>query len=124
MNSLFQCFAVGIAGFFGAVARMLIGRLCAPLGTFPIGTMIINVGGSFVLGWFLAFAASRSGISETTRLAIAVGFLGTFTTFSTWMYESSQQLSQGQHLGAAINVIGSVVLGLAAISAGAWLGHH
>lgn len=121
MNSLLQCLAVGIAGFFGAVARLLIGKLFAPLAVFPLGTLAINVSGSFVLGWFMTYTGTRAGISETIRLAVTVGFLGAFTTFSTWMYESNQQMTQGYTIAAGVNLVGSIVLGLLAIRTGVWV---
>lgn len=123
MNSLTQCLVVGVAGFFGAVARLLVGKLCGQLAAtaFPLGTLIINITGSFALGWFVTFASTRAGISENLRLAIAVGFLGAFTTFSTWMYESSRQVSDGATLQAGVNLIGSVVLGYLAIQLGIWM---
>ena len=84
-------------------------------------TLVINLSGSFILGWFLTYAGTRAGISETLRLAVAVGFLGAYTTFSTWMYESNQQFARGEGIAAAVNLLGSVVLGLIAIRLGIWM---
>src|SRR5947208_236302 len=86
-----QYMAVGLAGFVGAIARLALATLFGRLGLrFPIGTLFINVTGSFILGWFLTYATSRQNISDTMRLAIATGFVGAYTTFSTFMYESSR----------------------------------
>ncbi|HEY1629420.1 MAG TPA: fluoride efflux transporter CrcB [Tepidisphaeraceae bacterium] len=124
METFKQYLAVGVAGFLGAIARLIVGRVCgrAFATNFPVGTMVINLSGSLFLGWFLAFAGSRTNINETLRIAIAVGFVGAYTTFSTYMYESAKLLETGAILMAMANVIGSVVLGLVAVFAGIWLG--
>jgi CrcB protein len=117
-----QCFAVGFAGFFGAIARLLIGMACGRVfSQFPVGTLIINLSGSFILGWFSMFARQRVGFSETIRVAIATGFVGAYTTFSTFMYESDALMRQGAWLKAYTNLIGSVVLGLLAVRLGAYM---
>lgn len=121
MKMLVQGLAVGGAGFVGAVARWLIamgvGRIQGNV-NFPFGTLLINVTGSFFLGWFLTMASSRLSISETTRVAIATGFVGAYTTFSTYMYESNKLLERGAHYQAWGNLIGSVVLGMIAVYLG------
>jgi CrcB protein len=124
MDTMLQYLAVGVAGFFGAIARLAVGRVCgrAFATNFPIGTMVINISGSLFLGWFLTFVGGRVGISETLRLAIAVGFVGAYTTFSTYMYDSTQLLRGGAILMAMANLIGSLVLGLIAVYLGIWLG--
>ena len=124
MNNLVQFLAVGIAGFCGAISRYALAKLCGQLfGTaFPVGTFIINVTGSLGLGWLMTYAPLRAGFSDTVRLAIGVGFLGAFTTFSTWMYESNKQLADGAGIQATVNILGSVVVGLVAIRLGIWMG--
>ena len=121
MEVLRHCVAVGIAGSLGALARFGVGHLCARLfpTPFPVGTLIINVTGSFALGWFVVVASQRAGISETTRLAVAVGFLGAYTTFSTLMYDTAALAERGQAFWSATNLILSLVLGLAAVRFGA-----
>ena len=123
MKPLVEYFAVGAAGFFGAVLRLFIGQVCGRLfgTTFPVGTLFINVVGSFLLGWFLTFAGDRLVVSETMRLAVAVGFLGAFTTYSTFMYESNTLWEHGALLKAIANVVGSLVFGLAALRLGMYL---
>jgi CrcB protein len=117
-----QCLAVGFAGFFGAIARLLIGMVCGrAFSQFPVGTLVINLSGSFILGWFSAFVGQRVGFSETLRMAIAVGFVGAYTTFSTFMYESDALMRQGAWLKASTNLIGSIVLGLLAVRLGAYM---
>lgn len=115
---------IGIGGFFGAVARYGLGwYITERLGpTFPLGTFAANITGSLFLG-FLATAGIDSGlgsglISPTLHTAVTVGFLGAFTTFSTWSLETLRLLQAGQLGMAGLNVVGSVVAGLA----GAWFG--
>lgn len=98
------------------------------LGTaFPWGTMIINVVGSLFLGWFLTVLLERlpNGIGglhgDDLRLLVAVGFTGSFTTFSTFEYESHALFRDGQNASALAYVIGSVVLGLIAVRCGVLL---
>ena len=113
---LIQMLAVGGAGFVGAVARLLIGWGCGrAFPGFPVGTMLINLTGSAFLGWFYAYAGGRIGFPETLRLAIAVGFVGSYTTFSTFMYESDALMRQGAWLKASTNIAGSLFLGLLAV---------
>jgi CrcB protein len=116
--------AIGGAGFLGAVARYVVATSSARLFGigFPWGTMIINVTGSFVLGWFYAAAGSRMITSETVRLAVATGFLGAYTTFSTYMFESDGLMRDGAEIKALFNLLGSVILGLLAVRLGWILG--
>src|SRR5436305_1038481 len=106
MKVLMDYAAVAGAGAAGAMARLAVGNLCGRLfgPAFPVGTMVINVSGSLFLGWFYAVAGSRLMISESMRLAIAVGFVGAFTTFSTFMYESNALLKDGAMLKAGGNL--------------------
>src|SRR3954452_7861441 len=124
MDVLKHCLVIGLAGSLGALARFGVGHLCRRLfdTAFPIGTLIINVSGSFILGWFVAFAGARSNVTEATLLAVAVGFLGAYTTFSTWMYDTSTMAEGGRTLGAVVNVVLSVLLGVAAVRLGAACG--
>src|SRR5881227_2383593 len=106
---------VGLGGFVGANARYLLGGwLQQKAGPgFPYGTLAINVAGSFVLGLFVT-VAMRLLWSEEWRLLVAIGFLGAFTTFSTFSYETLQLIAEGRRYGAAAaNVAGSLILALA-----------
>jgi CrcB protein len=105
--------AVGIGGFVGAVARYLVGGWAAArLGTlFPYGTFIINVTGCFILG-FLMGGLERDAIPAALRLPIGVGFVGAYTTFSTYSYETLHLVETGSTVAAAWNVVGSNVVGL------------
>lgn len=123
MSTLAQYLAVAGAGAAGAVARLLVGVLCGRLfgTTFPVGTLIINISGSLFLGWFIEWARGRAGVNPTFRLAVGVGFVGAYTTFSTFMHESDSLLRDGSDIKAIVNLFGSLVLGLLAVRAGFWL---
>jgi CrcB protein len=84
--------------------------------------LIINVSGSFVIGLFLALIGGRFMIPPVVRLFFAVGFLGGYTTFSTYAFESLALIQTRAFLGAALNLVGSVVLGLIAVVLGTALG--
>ncbi len=110
---------VGTAGFAGAVARFGVATLFARLGVaFPVGTLVINVAGSMALGALFGWGESRGVIPEHLRLAIGVGFLGAFTTFSTFSVESDALLRDGLTTRAIVYVLLSVTLGLLAARAG------
>jgi fluoride exporter len=114
---------VGLASALGGMLRFGIARIFT-WSAFPIGTMLINLSGSLFLGWFLTYVSNRIGVSETLKLAIAVGFVGAYTTFSTYMYESDRMLQEGAGLRAMLYLIGSLVLGLLAVRMGVILGRH
>jgi len=124
MKLLIQYLAVAGAGSLGAVARLFVGSICGRFfgDKFPIGTFIINITGSLFLGWFIAFAKHRTNISDTVFLAIAVGFVGAYTTFSTFMAESNSLLSIGENTKAIAYLIASLVIGLLAVRFGLYLG--
>lgn len=113
--------AIGMAGFVGAIARVLFGRLFDRINIrFPIGTLCINVIGCFLLGWFLTYADSRD-LPGGLRLVVAAGFIGTFTTFSTFIYESNHLVDEHAALKAGLYLVGSLVLGLLAVRVGSIL---
>jgi fluoride exporter len=124
-----QSLAIGAAGFFGALSRVLVGTIVGRFvdTTFPLGTLIVNVSGCFILGAFYAFAAGggdRAALSETTRLAIGVGFVGAYTTFSTLMYDSNALWTRGETVKAAANVVLSLILGIVAVRFGIAVGRR
>ena len=123
MKIFMQCLAIGAGGFVGALARFFVYTFCARLfnTTFPIGTFVINITGSLFLGWFLAVAGGRMIVSDTTRLAVATGFVGAYTTFSTFMYESNGLLEDGSGIKAIVNLVGSLLVGLIAVRIGIWI---
>lgn len=110
---------IAVAGAFGAVARYafgehVVGRLASG---FPLGTLLINVAGSFLLG-LMTGTAGMAGWPAGRRLAVTVGFLGAFTTFSTFSVDTVQLWSDGRTGLAVTNVVVSVAAGLC----GAWAG--
>ena len=114
MKVLVQYAAVAAGGSLGAMARFAVARVSGRLfgSSFPTGTFIINITGSLLLGWFIAMARQRTNISETMTLAVAVGFVGAYTTFSTYMLESNALLEDGAAIKAMGNLIGSIIVGL------------
>jgi len=124
VKTLINYLAIGGGGCLGAMLRYFLSTLCARLfGTaFPVGTFVINIGGSFLLGWFLVVVQRRIPASDPLHLAIAIGFLGAFTTFSTLMYESSALLGDGSGMKAMFNLMGSLLIGLMAVRLGMVLG--
>jgi fluoride exporter len=115
---------IAIGGAAGAVSRYAVDLLVTDrLGSFfPFGTMLINLSGSFALGLLFALAMERGVLSPDIRPPLIIGFLGAYTTFSTWMLQSWGLIEQGAWISAGINVVGSVVLGLLAVVAGLALG--
>ena len=106
---------IAIAGAAGAVARYGVGSAIGAR-TFPWGTLSINVAGSFLLGLLLEVGPGR--MSDDLRVALGVGFLGAFTTFSTFGYETVALLRDGRPAPAVAYVLVSVVGGVAAAAAG------
>lgn len=108
---------VFFGGGLGAVCRYFVTTaLAGKFGNFPAGTFAANILGSFVMGLVLGILIGRS--SEHFRLFAAVGFLGGFTTFSSFSAETLNLIQSGQIFSASINVFGSVVAGIFAVAAG------
>jgi CrcB protein len=120
-------FLVALGGGIGSAARYLVGGwFAARFGpAFPYGTFVINVSGSFIIGLFLAYAQDRATLSPNWRLFFAVGFVGGYTTFSTFEYEFVRLLQDGEVLLGAVYLVGSVVTGavgaIAGIVLGSWI---
>ncbi|NUQ82479.1 MAG: fluoride efflux transporter CrcB [Bacteroidetes bacterium] len=112
-----------IGGGLGAVSRYLAGswvnRLMGP--EFPWGTLLVNVAGSFIIGFFLTWMEHRLPVFPYWRPLIAIGFLGGFTTFSSFSWETVVLLRNGDYLLAALNTGGSVLLCLTGVILGIWL---
>lgn len=103
-------------GFLGAAARYVLGRYIGRIwkGSFPMGTFAINIAGSFLLG-LLAFCPALAGwLGKDATLGVGVGFLGSFTTFSTLEYETLQLLEKRKMAVAAAYVMASFGIGFAA----------
>jgi len=104
--------AIAVGGGCGSVARFLVAREMERwLGNFlPYGTLIVNVLGSLALGWLATVFLARPEINIALRLGIAVGFLGAFTTFSAFSFESVQLMLNGAVWRAVLNVTVNTVV--------------
>ena len=115
---------IGLGGFAGAIARYLVDGAVTDRtgGAFPWGTLVINITGSFVLGLLAALTIERAILPADIRGPVMIGFLGAYTTFSTWMLESWRLIESGSYGLALANLGGSVALGLLAVFAGLVVG--
>jgi len=115
---------IGLGGFAGAIARYLIDtEITARAGhAFPFGTLVVNLTGSFLLGLLVALTADRGILPADIRGPVLIGFLGAYTTFSTYMLESWRLVETGAIGLAAVNLIGSVALGMGAVVLGLVVG--
>ncbi len=113
-------FIIGIGGFLGAISRygvaLWIGQRWGR--SFPLGTFAINVSGSFLIGLLMSLFTERFMVNPQWRLMLVVGFLGAYTTFSTFEYETGTLMKDGEWLIAGLNVILSVFVGFAALKLG------
>ena len=113
-------FIIGLGGFFGAVARYAValwvgqnwGRI------FPLGTFIVNVSGSFCISLFMSLFTEKFMVNPQIRLFLVIGFLGAYTTFSTFEYETGNLIKDGEWFIALANVILSVIAGFVALKLG------
>lgn len=114
---------VAIGGAAGAVARyaVTLGVALFWKKEFPLATLLINVSGSFILGLFATFAAEKSMIDPAWRLLIATGFVGAYTTFSTFEYETQRLAESGALTWGIINILTSVLAGFLAVQLGVML---
>lgn len=123
VSSLVLIVFVGVAGSLGALTRYLLGRYIAErlISQFPLGTMIINVTGAFLIGLLFTLTA-RNFLSVTLQTILATGFLGGYTTFSTMSWEGVQLTRGGSTPLSFLYLGGSVMLGLLAAVLGMALG--
>jgi len=115
---------LALAGAVGALCRYGLSGLVQKSisSTFPWGTLAVNVIGCFIFGFIWTLSAERLIINSEMRLFILTGFLGAFTTFSSFIFETDQIVGNGQWLLAGANVFGSLAAGLLAYMFGALLG--
>jgi CrcB protein len=114
---------IALGAVAGAIARYALSGYIARVfsSAFPYGTLIINVSGSLVLGFFLVLAGERMLLDPRWRMLVAIGFCGSYTTFSSYAFESFAQMESGQWMMMAINITANNALCLGAIILGAAL---
>jgi CrcB protein len=114
---------IALGSALGGVLRYLLGGVIqrAAAGTFPVGTLVINVTGSFLLGVLYRYAADSAAITPEVRAMLTIGFCGGYTTFSTFSYETVRLLEDGEIARAATYIglslalsVGAAFLGIAA----------
>jgi CrcB protein len=113
-------FYIAVGGAFGSIARYWVGSTVASrLGTkFPYGTFVINLTACVMIGFSLTFLAKRTGLNPAWRFLVPIGFIGAYSTFSTYEWETLSTLRSGAFLEASLYAFGSLFLGLVAT----WLG--
>jgi CrcB protein len=119
-STLLKYVVVGIGGCLGSILRFWLGNYVgSKMGTrFPYGTFVINITGSFLIGLVFAFLTERSEWSPYWRYLIPIGFIGGYTTFSSFEFETLRTIQEGQVGIGLLYVTSSVVLGLAAVWGG------
>lgn len=111
---------IALGGVAGANARYLVSTWAANrvVADFPYGTLLINASGSLLLGFFLTIVAGQGGLESDARFLVATGFLGAYTTFSTFAYETIALARRGAIRKSLINALGSAAAGIGGASAG------
>lgn len=111
---------VGIGGCIGSIARFWVGSyIGARMGTrFPYGTFVVNISGSFLIGFSVTLLTAKANLSPNWRYFIPVGLIGGYTTFSTFEFETLRSVQDGLFVNASLNVVLSVLLGFIAV----WVG--
>ena len=114
---------IALGGALGSIARYWMGaNISGRLGTkFPYGTFVINMTACLIIGFSLTFLGKRAGLNPAWRFLVPVGFVGAYSTFSTYEWETFSSLRSGAFLAAAIYAAGSLILGLVAVWAGTLL---
>lgn len=122
MRTEIQLLLIGIGGAIGAISRFGIAEVSKKVfaGAFPVGTLIANLAGCFVIGVLLGSGQAEK--SDPLRLGVGVGFLGALTTFSTFSAETMQQINENNWGVAAANVGANLILGLLLVALGIFAG--
>lgn len=123
---MLQLIAIALGGAVGSVARFLAANMVATqIGTrFPYGTLMVNLVGSFLIGLMYILIVEKFEMSAEIRGLVMVGFLGAFTTFSTFSLEILDLLKSGALIGAALYLLVSVIVGVANVWLGMQLGKN
>jgi CrcB protein len=111
---------IAFGGALGSIARYWVGSTIASrMGTkFPYGTFVINITACVIIGFSLTFLARRAELNPAWRFLVPVGFIGAYSTFSTYEWETLSTIRTGAFLLAALYAVSSLILGLAAV----WVG--
>ena len=114
---------IAVGGALGSIARYWVGSTIAGrMGTrFPYGTFVINITACVVIGFSLTYLGKRAGLNSAWRFLIPVGFIGAYSTFSTYEWETLSTLRAGAFALGALYAVGSLIGGLAATWCGALL---
>jgi CrcB protein len=123
-SNLLKYLMVGVGGCLGSLLRFWLGSyIGGKMGTrFPYGTFIVNISGSFLIGLVFAFLTARSQWSPYWRYLIAIGFIGGYTTFSSFEFETLRAIQDGQFTIGLLNIVLSVVVGFVMVWLGAIVG--
>lgn len=116
-------FYIAVGGALGAIARYWVGSAIASrLGAkFPYGTFVINISACIIIGFSLTYLGKRAELNPAWRYLIPTGFVGAYSTFSTYEWETLSSLRDGAFSLAALYAIGSLIVGLVAVCGGAVL---
>jgi fluoride exporter len=112
---------IAAGGLLGTLSRYVLQgwiQTRSGVGAFPLGTLAINLAGSFVLGFVIRFATGSTVVSPEMRAGLSIGFCGAFTTMSTFSYETVRLLGDGEYWPAALYMAGTIVGCLGAVIAG------
>jgi CrcB protein len=113
-------FLIAVGGALGSMARYWVGSMVANrMGTkFPYGTFVINITACVIIGFSLTLLARRADINPAWRFLVPVGFIGAYSTFSTYEWETLSTLRSGAFFLASLYAVSSLILGLAAVWGG------
>lgn len=119
-------FYIGLGGALGAVARYLSSSwIFRAAGDYlPFGTLGVNIIGSFILGFIYVLSLNTTALSSDMRVFLTIGFLGSYTTFSTFSLETVNLIREGLWLNCSIYILGSVVICVMAVFAGMLLANY
>jgi CrcB protein len=114
---------IALGGAAGSIARYWVGStVSGRIGTkFPYGTFVINITACVIIGFALTFLSKRADLSPAWRYLVPIGFIGAYSTFSTYEWETLSTLRSGAFFLAALYAVGSLLLGLVAVWGGAVL---
>ena len=115
---------IALAGAFGTLARYSLAGFVHRLNTtsFPWGTLTVNLCGCFLAGLFWSLFENRWTVAADTRAMVLIGFMGAFTTFSTYILETGELMRSAQWIAVAVNISGQNGLGILGLAAGMMIG--